>query len=331
MPETKRITCLSSTALWVAALACVPAVLAEERVHLQWNLPEGSTWRLSMHSQTDSRVGFGGKLADTRIETTVDLTWHVQSRQPDRLMIRQTINRLVMELTSAPATVVRFDSASQERPPPGPSAELAAALRPLVGSIWDLTISTRGEVLTSRLQKPEVDPPPAASEPSSAGHEMIVHALSQPLVVLPPAAAGPGATWEHQRSFPSPLGPVLLQTVFRLGEASTQEGTVLWPIHATATLVLDSPESDATAQHSRPASATSAPRRNPVVLKDFQQTSTAWFAAEQGRLVRLELKQQLTTEQVYRDTTITATVRSQQQIRLEPKHAASPAASSAIP
>ena len=309
------------------------AATGDDQVVLRWDLPEGSVWALHVQQQYETRVGFSGKVADTRYDLTLDATLRVVARQEDRVTVHQTIDQIVMEVTLPTGARLRFDSASQERPAPGPAAELAAALRSLVGATFELVQSRRGEVEDVRPVGQVAEQWLARSEDgrneSNSVKRALSGALGQCLLLLPEGPVGPQQTWRHVRTEESPLGQVQVHTTYRLDLPSSQDGKDLWPIRFTSEMTVPSSAQGDTTQQAAaqptpgpPPSFPLATRRNPLQLKHFQQSGTVWFSVEQMRPVSADLQNHLTLTQVYRDLTITAETKLRQQVTLQPKNGA---------
>jgi hypothetical protein len=327
---------------FLLGFAVPQAATGEEKILLRWDLPEGSLWEVQVHQRGESRVGFSGKVAETRYNLTMHLAMRVVARQQDLMTIHQTVERIVMDLNLPAGTALRFDSASQERPPSGPAADLAAAVRPLVGATFELVHNRRGEV-ESVQPRGQVAEQWVARFPSDQGQaawlkRAFTQAVGQCLGTLPQEAITPQDTWEHVRTEETPLGEVQVRTTYRLDRPSPQEqpqdqeDKSLWPIRFTSEVVLPSPAPDETKPAASPAQPGSDPpplapgssRRNPIQVKQFQQSGTVWFSAQQSRPVAADLQTRLSLTQVYRDLTITADTTLQQQVTLQPKVAPRP-------
>lgn len=326
---------------WLAAIVCLLGAFpehartrqadSEEKVLLRWDLPEGSVWTLHVHQQYESRVGFSGKTADTHYDLTMDVTWRVVARQQERMTIRQTVDRIVLEVTPPTGSTLRFDSASQERPAGGPAADLAAAVRPLVGATFELVQTLRGEiddvqpvgqVAKQWFARSESDPgDPVAVQAALRG------VVGQSLLTLPEQAIAPQETWRHVRTVPSPLGQVQVHTTYRLDRPAPHEDKTLWPIRFTAEITVPSPAQDeakppAAAQGHQPPDLTGTTRRNPIQVKQFEQSGTVWFSVEQSHPVKAELQNRVWLTHVYRDLSLAADTKLRQQVTLQPKKGA---------
>jgi len=303
----------------------------EAKLLLRWDLPEGTVWALHVHQQSETRVGFSGKVAQTRYDLQIDGTWRVVAQQPDQVTIHQTVDRIVMEVTTPAQTAVRFDSASQARPAPGPAADLAASLRPLVGATFELVLNRRGEVQDVRpvgqVAEQWMSRLRSDSTESAALQAAMTKALAQPFLTLPEGAVGPQDTWRHLRAEESPLGQVQVSTTYRLDQPSSQEDQTLWPIRFTSEIQVPSPQQEKnsplpSAPQTGPGQTAGSPtttRRNPIQVKQFEQSGTVWFSVEQSRPVSAELETRASLVHVYRDLTITADTKLRQQITLQPK------------
>src|SRR5438105_390651 len=116
------------TVRWAVVLVATtwPAAVSAQ-TSLRWKLKPRETLEIQIKQDTDSQVGFSGKLAATKIELGVALAWKVTAANNDGFTIRQTVERIHEKLVTQDMGTIEYDSAANTRPS-GQARELAEAL-----------------------------------------------------------------------------------------------------------------------------------------------------------------------------------------------------------
>jgi hypothetical protein len=126
--STKYLNLIIALALVIGA----PSISSAQAL-LRWNLKPGQSFGLHSHQETDSEVGFSGKSAKTTIKNDLFLTWKVTTTDDEVTTIRQSIDRIVVNIVTRDAAAIEYDSAATGRPM-GQAASLASGLKRLLGA-----------------------------------------------------------------------------------------------------------------------------------------------------------------------------------------------------
>ena len=272
------------------------AARAHGEASLAWKLKPGESLHVAIEQKTDSQIAFSGKAAKTTIELTLVLGWNVLSADDSGFKIRQTVERIRQKLSTQQAGTIEFDSASSSRQT-GPAADLATSLRPLVGVSFDLTMSPRGEITVAEPSNEPAKALLAALETAAAGDPAARGAVEQllrrPLLVLPEKPVNQNDTWSTTAERNTAAGPLKIDTTYELQSLSDQGGKQVASIAMSAKVA--------------PSSG------GGLKVTDSQHSGEIDFSLSDGRVIRIDQTQKLTTERPYRDTTIIVTLTSTQK------------------
>lgn len=281
---------------------CNLAGTAHGQTLLRWKLQAGEAWNTHTQQRTESSVEFSSKSAKTTIDMQLDLHWEVLSANETKFTVRQTINRLALNLTSATGSA-EFDSAAKTRPT-GLARQLSDALAPLIGAAIETEMNNRGEVLSATATN---DAAAALFQREKSSGEAdaaatVQQAIAQSILQLPEQEIAKGGHWQITRELSTPAGPHKLETTYTLVDFIQRDGDELGQLDLQARLV---PPDAASAAASSP--------KTPIRIKDHQQSGRVLFSVKAGRVVESEQTQTLVTERPYRDTLITVTLQSTQK------------------
>jgi len=262
---------------------------------LQWKLKSGDSLAVTITQETDSEVSFSGKKATTNIQLTLVLGWNVTAADNTGFKIRQSIDQIQQKLTTQQAGTIEFDSSSKAKPT-GQSRELADALRPLVGAQFDMTMTPRGEITpvepANEAAKALLAGLDSAQNADATARTTVDQLLRRPLLVLPDRPINVGETWSVSSERPTVAGPLKIDTTYKLTGLSNQNSQPIAQIAMSASFT--------------PASG------GQLTVKSPQHSGELQFAIGDGRLIKINQTQKLTTERPYRETTIVVTLTSQQ-------------------
>ena len=279
----------------------------EAQTLLRWKLKAGESFGVHTQQQTESQVAFGAKSAKTKIDDELYITWAVEAADEETMTIRQTIQRIVVNMAGRDGAAVQFDSDSKARPT-GQAVSLASSLKPLVGAEFELKMSVRGDVLEV---KPINDAAKALfgsddklTEAGGASRGNLPQLMRQPLVVLPADAVNEGSSWTISNKLATSAGPMVQETAYSLAEMSEQGGKSMAKIAARSKLI--------------PEEIGAGKSGGKISIKDQKLEASIVFSATDGRVMELEQTQKLETERVYRETTIIVTLNSAQKTTITP-------------
>ncbi|MAD79565.1 MAG: hypothetical protein CMJ50_01810 [Planctomycetaceae bacterium] len=265
----------------------VPDLPAQEA--LRWKFSAGQTLRVSFRQTASTETAGAGARTTIAIVMGMEMTWRVEDVVADgTATMTQSFDRLTMSMKTGDIASVDYDSAAE--PITTPAKEIAAAVGPLIGPKFHLTMNSRGEILDVKL--------PAAAQEAVAANtreglksffsaEGISRVLRQSVVVFPEQPLVAGAEWKSTSDVASPLGTLKQISVYTYVGGSDRDGRMLEQIKVDSTLQID------------PDAA-----RAKTTIKSQSQTGELWFDRDLGRLVDSQILQKLTTVRPYRDTKI---------------------------
>jgi Family of unknown function (DUF6263) len=303
-----------SQRLWVPFVAtcfiCLAAApnRAIAQSPLRWRLKAGEALIVQLDQKTLSKVAFSGKSADTTIDLGLTLLWNIDSASDDQIKIKQHVQRITFSLQPQKGDAVKYDSASRIRPI-GQARQVADAVEPLLGAEIELTMTSRGKIASTAPANAAAEKlfaeESAEQAPNVFSRQALQTLLRQPLVVLPENSVAADQSWtDEPREITSAAGKFTQTTTYRHAGQVEESGQKLEKIDVTAKLT---------------PVAVAASKGPKLSIKSHEQTGTILFAADQGRLVRAEQTQKLSTERPYRETTISVTLESKQTTTIKPK------------
>jgi hypothetical protein len=275
---------------------------------LRWKLRAGESFGLVIHQETKSEVAFSAKSATTNIVLDVSLGWAVTASDENELSIKQTIERIVMDLATPQGPAIHFDSALRLRPV-GQARDLAEALQPLVGAEFQIKLNPRGEVLmvepVNEAAKAIYSAIEKKGEAGDAPRATVEKLLRQSLVVLPEKRVNAGESWTTSSELMTAAGPQTQEMVYAFKEISQVDGRPQAEISMESKLI----------PRNGDASVKGVSPRLKII--DHQQQGKIWFAPEEGRVTSAEQAQKLVTEREYQNTRIVVTLNSTQRTTVE--------------
>jgi len=289
----------SAFSCFILLFASLPSAFAQ--MPLRWKLEPGQSLAVQIDQQTKTKVAFSGKSADTKIELGLTLVWTVDSAAEGKFKIKQKVERITFSLVPQTGAAVKYDSQDKARPA-GQARQVAESVKPLLGAEVLLTMDGRGQILETSPANEAAERLFAADDPQSGvfSRQSVQTLLRQPLAILPAKEVATGDKWSDEpREISSAAGKFQQATEHSLAGQVEEDGQKLERIEVTAKLT---PAAD----------KAGAAKTSKLTLKSHEQSGTLLFSADQGRLVRAEQTQKLTTERPYRETTITVDLESKQ-------------------
>lgn len=299
-----------STKVALIAVVAWMALFSESKAQtlLRWKLKPGEVFTVRTHQETESQVAFGTKSATTKISDDLQLTWSVAAADDNAITIRQTIQRIAVNLAAQDGATTQYDSESSTRPM-GHAQNLASSLKPLIGAEFEIKLSPLGKVLAVKPVNDAAQALLAADDKSAeaggASRSTIQQLLRQPLVILDEKEVKAGDTWASSSDLATAAGPMKQETTYELDKIDEQDGKSICQIAATTKLT---PQS----------AANTGKTGSTISIKDHDQTATISFSATDGRLIEVEQTQKLVTERQYRETKIVVTLNSTQTTKITP-------------
>lgn len=278
---------------------CVSFAKADSPATLRWRWKSGETMKLRVTQSTVTSSAAGDKRFQLTLLTAMEMQWQVERIDENNTAeIIQAFTRLQMRTVDVEGNASEFDSASAQ-PPPAQMQELAAAVRPLLGSRFTVRISERGEIQSVTLG--EQAEARLASVPKSSPlrrlltTEGLQRTLQQALPLLPQEPQSQGDIWKQTRKIASPVGQIQIDQAFTLQGVQEVGGKPLTRIDMSAQLQWES-------------------------NKPLKQTYKGVFYYDhlKGWLKHSQISQTLESESRFRDSVIPVKTQSTVTLKLEP-------------
>jgi hypothetical protein len=277
----------------------------EAQTLLRWNLESGQSYGLHSHQETESEVGFSGKSARTSIKSDLYLTWNVTGADDKAITIRQTIDRIVVNIVARDAAAIEYDSAASDRST-GHAAGLASGLKPLLGAEFEIKMDRTGKVLAAEpineAAKTLWETTNQSQASDAAARGSVQRLLKQPLVVLSEKEISAGESWTTSSDLETSAGPMRQETTYQLEKINDEDGKQVCQVEATSKL--------------QPSATSGKTPESKLKILSQDQSATILFSASDGRLLETDQSQTLQTQRVYRETTIGVKLRSTQKTTL---------------
>lgn len=296
-PLPPRPVCARAHLLLALCLALLSStVFAQD--DWKWKLAPGQQYRLQMTQATDSTVAYSSKTVKSSHQIEIDLLWTIGDAltEPAGWKTSQTVARIALRMNDSAGNTLQYNSAVDTKPL-GAVKEIAAQVAPLLGAKYELSLDSRGQILSAAQTAGAA---PAGDQPAAFSPETVSQFLKQPLLILPELKPAPGGKWTHSSELDGPLGKLKQTRTYQFEGLEKLAAAEAAKITQTALL--------------EPL----GPPAGKALLKQQDSRGTIWFSPELGRLLQAEQTQTLATERPYRETKITVTLSSTLRTSLVP-------------
>ncbi|MEO8497024.1 MAG: DUF6263 family protein [Planctomycetota bacterium] len=262
--------------------------VADAETLLRWKFAEGEQFLVTVDQHTVTATTGAGKPTGIDIAMQSRMSWTVDSVDADgTAQITQRIERFALTMKSGATEPIEYASDSETKPS-GAAADIAAAVSPVIGADFTVTMTNRGAIRAVKLSDAAEKAFAAVESPALKqlfSAEGISQLLGQAAVELPEQAVAPDATWSATFTTPSPLGTLKQGRTYTLVAPEDGDGKSLERIDITGQLEI------------------AASEQTPSKLKliDQELSGKILFDATAGRLVKSETTQKLTTARPYRE------------------------------
>jgi hypothetical protein len=226
------------------------------------------------------------------------MDWKIESVADDTFVIEQTIKQIQMTIR-IPADegiqTTRIDT-DDRRPPVGLAGELLNQIRPLVGTTYSLTMTTRGQIQSMTASREAEDALREASARVQLGRLLtpprLNQLLSQSAVVFPETKIEVGDQWESSQEIENGFGKTRKTRRYRYLGQQQREGTDV-DAFSIATELENKPSGD-----------------NHAEVVEFDEQGTIWFAPGRDRMLESRIENRIQTRRNYRENVIATSVSS---------------------
>lgn len=262
--------------------------VANAETLLRWKFTEGETLEVTVDQHTVTATTGAGKPTGIDITMQLRMAWTIGAVAEDgSARMTQQFERFAVTMKSGTAEAIEYDSDSESKPS-GSAANIAAAVSPVIGAEFAVTMTNRGAIRDVKLSDAASEAfnsveSPALKQLFSA--EGISRLLSQAAVEFPEAEVATNSEWATTLVTPSALGTLKQDRTYTLTTPEDINGKTLERINLSGRLVIEAGEQ--------------APSKSTLI--DQELTGTMLFDAEAGRLVSSQSTQKLTTERPFRE------------------------------
>ena len=256
------------------------------QVRLRWKFREGQQLRLKITQSAVTTTSVNNRPLAITSALEMEVDWTVEKIRPQGAAeMTQKFSRMVIKFQAPGAEPVEYDS-QRDKNPTGQLQRIANRLQPLLASPFRVTVDDRGQI-----QQVLSSPDSARTVKSSRlkqfiSAEQLANILRQSNLVLPEMPVAAGASWETQSTQVSPLGEVKLTNVYTYKGPQQRGARELARINLKTEL-----EVTRTAQ---------LPKDKTGRITQHVQTGEIYFDVEAGYLESSQVRQERTTEKLYR-------------------------------
>lgn len=304
MTRASRLPLLSYSLLATVGIVLCVGTSAQAAETLRWKFSKGQSFQYEMYQNMDMQMTVQGQTFNTKTAQTMDMTWVVDSVEPDGgCQMKQTINRIRM-LLEGPTGRVEYDSADEEQPNNALLNTIRPVFEALVGAEFTLKMSQLGRISDVQL--------PAdfqASLKQNQGGQMgmfnedsMKQMLQQAALVLPERAVSTNDSWNSEMVFEMPFGK--LKSDNKMTYMGTDESSkpALEKIHLTSKTTMEP----------KPGSPIN------VDLKEQETAGTINFDNAAGRINGSAVKQKMVMSINAGGQAMEQTVTQTMRLRLKP-------------
>ncbi len=297
--KAKPRSLAARTSLFVVLLSGLIARVDAADTPLRWKLKAGETLRYEFHQKTDVKMKTeGGQLTDNSHDLTLELTWKVNSVDPQgQADIVFMVDRVRSEFRIG-AQTIKLDSNDKAGDDPG-SPKLNAVYRAIAGADCSMQLGARGQVVAARVPDKVAE---ALKESAFLGmadggsvftETGLKSLFGQMIPILPENPVDPGDSWSTTLEVPD--SPARLSMTYK---------DVLKPTDGDTTPIEGAIVTNLTLEPNSPFT---------MDLKTQSGQRLVSFDANRGRVTLSTIKQKL-------ELTLKVMNRNFEQVRLSESH-----------
>lgn len=267
---------------------------------LSWKFETGDRFDIQMDQTTSVQTVVDRRVVEQTTQMGLTMTWQVVSKQDDLAVIRQTIDRVTVELTMPSekgAETTLYDSAVEK--PQGNAKRMAKSFGPILGQPIEVCISPSGQI--SKVEIPEATLESLRKMPGSVqGRKMFEEAsvremFSQAGLLLPEKEGE--NTWQTSREFKIGLPQTFRMTTdYSIVDGETNPVQIT--VNGSLELIEDTGKRPPELEFEN------------IKLISQKSTGSVQFDKEAGNCVSSISETELKTRTRYRDMEVMATVNS---------------------
>lgn len=249
----------------------------------RWHLEEGESYALAMKLATTSTARVAGDKYVTVLAAEQHNHWEVTAVDADgTATIEQTVERAVVDLSKPDGSTIHFDTADGLEGADASQQQLLRTMCPLFGSVTEITMNGRGEIIQFAIL-PDEKSGDAAPQADPAMTEI----LQNGFIAFPEASLNEGENWRRSFRIPMPVLELECDLIYTYTGSEPHAGEDLATFEITSELPSAEVEDEETDAPPARVGGMSGE------LEDMDSHGTIWFNAEAGRLVETRLDQKL--------------------------------------
>lgn len=256
------------------------------QVRLRWKFRAGQQLRLKISQEATTTTSVNNRPLAITSALEMDIDWTVEKLAPrGAAEMTQQFSRLAIKFQAPEAEPVEYDS-QRDKNPTGQLLRIANRIQPLLDSPFRVTVDDRGQIreVLSSPNTPQTANSPRLKRFISA--EQLASVLRQSNLVLPEIPVAAGDSWETDSVQNSPLGEVKLTTVY------TYKGTQQRGGRDLALIALET--------RLEGAKSPELSKNKTGRISRHTQSGEIFFDVEAGYLAASQIRQERTTEKLYR-------------------------------
>ncbi len=273
---------------WCLLIAVVLTPTAHAEMLLRWKFKQGDQFQVTVDQHTVTEATGAGKPQGIDIKLQLQMSWTVASVADDETaQVMQRFDRFSVTMRSGSAAPIKYDSESDGKPEAS-AANIAAAVSPVIGAEFAVTMTSRGAIQDVKLSDAAREAfgsveSPALRQLFSA--EGITQLLMQAAVELPEQEVKADSKWAATFTTQTALGTLKQARTYTVASPESVDGKQLERINISGQLTIEDSEQ--------------APNRSQLIDQDL--TGTMLFNGEAGHLAHSQSLQKLTTQRPYRE------------------------------
>jgi hypothetical protein len=268
----------TKTSLAVAAAVLVCAAPAAAQTTLRYKFREGEKLDYAIENKMTMKVAN----LEMGVEQNMDMTWKILSVDSDgKAKISQKLTRIRFSMDTPMGKVV-YDS-KDGKAPEGPIGQaIEPVFKALAALEYQLTMDARGEISDVKIPEKFLEMMKGPQLPGLGEmftEEGLKRMMAQSVLPLPKDAVVKGKNWPQKMSFKAPFGEMKMDNTYTYESQVQKGGKRLEHISMKPSLSIE-PD----------------PNVPGMKLKSGEGKGAAYFDAEAGRLIEMNMIQNMTLE-----------------------------------
>ena len=277
----------------------------QEAEAIRWNLNSGEKLQVTLEQKTEIATNIDTRQKRIGSDMLLIIDWQIENVENDRIEMSQSIKRVKLEVRRPNKTAtetILIDTASRENPTAGLASQLQAQIENLMGTKFDVVMTTRGEILEVSI--PETSKEKVRLAPASMllrqllTQEGLKEMLGQSSIVFPETSED--NEWQMNVQLNNAMGKITKETAIKYeGEVKRDDRLVHGFVMTAQAKLIETAES------------ADAP-----VLDSYSGSGRAWFSTDSDTVYGSEFENRINVTRRYRDQKIVSSVSTTNEMRV---------------